>query len=142
MQDVGKHMKELMIEARTDNLDQVLAFVDQELEEAGCSMKQLMQIDLAVEEIFVNIANYAYAPGTGSALVRVDAGGDPAGAVITFEDSGVPYDPLKKADPDVTLAIEEREVGGLGIFMAKKVMDEMAYEYRDGKNILSMRKTF
>ena len=135
-------MKELMIEARTDNLDQVLAFVDQELEEAGCSMKQLMQIDLAVEEIFVNIANYAYAPGTGSALVRVDAGGDPAGAVITFEDSGVPYDPLKKADPDVTLAIEEREVGGLGIFMAKKVMDEMAYEYRDGKNILSMRKTF
>ena len=135
-------MKELMIEARTDNLDQVLAFVDQVLEEAGCSMKQLMQIDLAVEEIFVNIANYAYAPGTGSALVRVDAGGDPAGAVITFEDSGVPYDPLKKADPDVTLAIEEREVGGLGIFMAKKVMDEMAYEYRDGKNILSMKKTF
>ncbi len=126
--------------ASLDNLPKVIEFVDLHLENAGCSMKAQMQIDVAVEEIFVNIANYAYAPDQGNAIVRVEISGEPAQADITFIDRGVPYDPLAKEDPDVTLSAEERQIGGLGIFMVKKSMDDMLYEYTDGQNILTLRK--
>lgn len=104
-------------------------------------MKSKMQLDLAVEEIFVNIAKYAYAPGFGKATVRVEVSGDPVTVCITFIDRGIPYDPLKKVDPDVTLSADEREIGGLGIFMTKKVMDDISYEYKNGQNILTLKKT-
>ena len=99
-----------------------------------------MQIELAVEEIFVNIAHYAYRPQIGQATVRVEVKEEPLSVIITFIDRGVPYDPLKRSDPDVTLSAEEREIGGLGIFMTKKVMDEVAYEYKDGQNVLTLKK--
>ena len=99
-----------------------------------------MQIDVAVEEIFVNIASYAYAPLTGIAKVRVEISDDPATAVITFIDRGTPYDPLAKKDPDIHASADERSIGGLGIFMTKKMMDEVKYEYRDGENILVLKK--
>lgn len=134
------YMKELEIEALTENLPQVLAFVDEQLEAADCPMKIQMQIDIAVEEIFVNIAHYAYAPEVGSAIVRVEILPDPPSADITFIDSGIPYDPLAKADPDITLSAEERQIGGLGIFMVKKSMDDVKYEYLDGHNILTLKK--
>ena len=133
-------MKELDIEALVDNLDAVLQFIDTELEEAGCPMKIQMQIDLAAEEIFVNIANYAYDPETGPATVRVEVDPDCSAVRITFIDHGVPYDPLAKADPDVTLPTEQREIGGLGIFLVKKTMDDIRYEYINGSNILTMKK--
>ena len=133
-------MKELTIEARVENLDEVLAFVDGTLEEHDCSPKTQMQIDIAMEELFVNIAHYAYTPGVGNATIRVETGGEPCAAAITLIDSGVPYDPLAKADPDVTLAAEDRQIGGLGIYMVKKTMDAVEYEYRDGQNILTIRK--
>ena len=133
-------MKELDIEALVDNLDAVLAFVDEQLEETDCPPKIQMQIDLAVEEIFVNIANYAYQPETGPATVRVEVTPDGSAVSITFIDHGVPYDPLAKADPDVTLPTEQREIGGLGIFLAKKTMDDIRYEYINGSNILTMQK--
>jgi len=133
-------MKELFIEALTDNLDSVLAFVDEQLEATECSMKIQMQIDLAVEEIFVNIANYAYDPETGPATVRVDVAPDGTVVTITFVDNGVPYDPLAKADPDITLPAEQREIGGLGIFLVKKNMDDVSYEYVNGSNILTLKK--
>ena len=133
-------MKELVIDALTDNLPQVLSFVDEQLEAADCPMKIQMQIDIAVEEIFVNIAHYAYSPEVGTATVRVEVMGEPPAVDITFIDGGVPYDPLAKADPDVTLSAEERQIGGLGIFMVKKSMDDMKYEYLDGHNILTLKK--
>ena len=133
-------MKELFIEALTDNLDSVLAFVDEQLEATECSMKIQMQIDLAVEEIFVNIANYAYDPETGPATVRVDVAPDGTVVTITFVDNGVPYDPLAKADPDITLPAEQHEIGGLGIFLVKKNMDDVSYEYVNGSNILTLKK--
>ncbi len=133
-------MKELTIAAEIENIPAVTEFVDAELEECGCPMKTQMQIDIAIDELFGNIARYAYDPGTGDATVRVDVKENPAAVEITFIDGGVPYDPLKKADPDVTLSADEREIGGLGIFMVKKSMDNIAYEYRDGKNILSITK--
>ena len=133
-------MKELEIEAKLDNLNQVLAFVDGFLEENECSMKVQMQMDVAVEEIFVNIANYAYAPGVGQARIRIEITGEPRMVQVTFIDSGVPYDPLAKPDPDVTLSAEERQIGGLGIFMVKKSMDEVEYEYKDGCNVFTIKK--
>ena len=131
-------MSELTLEARVENLDQVLAFVDKHLEEFDCPPKPQMQIDIAVEELFVNIARYAYAPEVGSMTLRIDQA--PSEVSITFIDRGIPYNPLAKVDPDVTLTAEEREIGGLGIFMVKKSMDGMEYRHEDGQNILTIRK--
>ena len=132
---------ELEIEADEANLPAVQAFVEEHLEAAACSPKAQMQIGVAVEEIFINIAHYAYAPGKGSATVRVEVSGDPVSVTITFVDHGVPYDPLAREDPDVTLAARERAIGGLGIFLTKQLMDDVTYEYRDGQNILTLKKS-
>ena len=99
-----------------------------------------MQIDVAVEEIFVNIAHYAYAPEVGSTTVQVETASEPRRVTITFMDRGVPYDPLAKPDPDVTFSAEERQIGGLGIYMVKMSMDDVRYEYRDGQNVLTIEK--
>lgn len=133
-------MKELVLPAKPEELDTVLDFINGELEEFGCSPKIMMQIAVSVEEIFVNIANYAYAPGTGSASIGCEISGEPLSITIEFRDGGTPYDPLKRKDPDITLSAEEREIGGLGIYMVKNFMDEMSYRYKDGQNILTLKK--
>jgi len=133
-------MKELTIEAKVENLQDVLAFVDEQLEAYNCPMREQMQLDVAVEELFVNIASYAYNPEVGPATILVQTEGDPLSVIITFVDHGVPYDPLAKEDPDITLSADERQIGGLGIFIVKKSMDEVVYRYEDGKNILSIKK--
>ena len=133
-------MKELNIEATTENLDKVLTFVDEELVALSCPPDQQIQIQIAVEELFVNIAHYAYNPEVGPATVRVDVEDDPISVVITFIDNGVPYDPLAKDDPDITLSAQERDIGGLGIYMVKMSMDDVSYEYKDGRNILTIKK--
>ncbi len=133
-------MKELTIDAKIENIDIVTDFVNAELEALDCPMKAQMQIDVAIDELFGNISNYAYNPEVGPATVRVEVTEAPLAVVITFIDGGVPYDPLAKADPNVTLSAEEREIGGLGIFLVKKTMDDIAYEYKDGKNILKIKK--
>lgn len=147
----------LRILAILDNLTQVLKNVDAQLNEAGCSMKTRMQIDIAVEELFVNIANYAYTPDTGDADILIEtmdtcpipeekrdgmSEEDLKGqwVRVTLSDSGKPFNPLLKDDPDVTLSAQERSIGGLGIFMVKKSMDHMYYEYKDGKNHISIIK--
>ncbi len=131
---------ELVIEAKIENLDEVIGFIEEHLERTECPMKPRMQITMAAEEVFVNIAHYAYAPEIGNATVRVEVTGEPVSVVITFIDRGVPYDPLAKDDPDVTLSAEERTIGGLGIFLVKNTMDDVNYEYKDGQNILSLKK--
>lgn len=133
-------MKELTIAATVENIEAVTAFVDEQLEALNCPMKAQMQIDIAIDELFSNIAHYAYNPDVGEATVRVEVMEDPLSVVITFIDGGVPYDPLTQADPDTTLSAEERAIGGLGIFMVKKTMDEITYRYENGSNILSIRK--
>ena len=134
-------MKEISIAATIENIEVVTDFVNEELEALDCPMKAQMQIDVAIDELFSNIAHYAYNPEVGEATVRVEVVEDPLSVIITFIDKGVPYDPLAKADPNVTLSAEEREIGGLGIFMVKKTMDEVTYEYKDGRNILAIRKS-
>ncbi len=131
---------ELELEAIPENLEEVQAFVDDRLEKTDCSPKAQMQIDVAVEEIFINIASYAYAPDKGKAVVRVEVSDDPVTVKITFVDHGIPYDPLAKEDPDVNLPADQRDAGGLGIFMTKKFMDDVNYTYMDGQNILTLMK--
>ena len=128
-------MRELDIEAKTENLDQVLAFVDEELEKYECGMKTQMQIDIAVEEIFVNIAHYAYNPAVGKATIRIEV---TDGTVsLTFIDNGIPYDPLAKEDPDITLSAEERQIGGMAGMRYKEYeftieKDGVLFLYTDG----------
>ena len=133
-------MKELNIAATVENIETVTDFVNEQLESLDCPMKAQMQIDIAIDELFGNIAQYAYNPEIGQATVRVEVIEEPLSVVITFIDNGVPYDPLAKADPDTTLSADEREIGGLGIYMVKKSMDEITYEYNDGQNILKIKK--
>ena len=131
---------ELEIEASVDQLQNVIDFVVSHLEAVDCPPKAQMQMEVAIEEIFVNIAHYAYAPSIGKATVRVEVSGDPVTVSITFMDRGTPYDPLKKDDPDVTLSADDRQIGGLGVFMTKKIMDDVSYEYKNGQNILTLKK--
>lgn len=133
-------MKELDIPAQREKLSEVLKFIDVELEQLGCSMRLQTAIDVAVEEIFVNISSYAYDPEVGQATIRVDVSEDPLTIEIGFIDSGTPYDPLAKPDPNTKIPIRERKKGGLGIYMVKKSMDDISYEYKDGKNILTIKK--
>ena len=133
-------MKEMNIEATIDNIPTVTVWVDEQLEALDCPMKAQMQIDIAIDELFSNIARYAYNPETGPATVRVEVAENPMAVLITFIDKGVPYDPLKQEDPNTHLPAEEREIGGLGIFMVKKTMDDITYEYKDGQNILTIKK--
>jgi len=133
-------MKELTVEATVENIETVTEFVNAELEKLGCPMKVQTQIDIAIDELFSNIAHYAYYPETGPATVRVEVDRDPLAVIVTFIDNGIPYDPLTTEDPDTNLSAEERPVGGLGVFLVKKTMDDVSYEYKDGRNILRIKK--
>ena len=106
-----------------------------------CPPKAKIQIDIAIDELFGNIAQYAYNPGEGPATVRVEVTENPLSVILTFIDKGVPYNPLEKSDPDISLSAEDRQIGGLGIYMVKKTMDEIVYEYKDGQNILKVKKS-
>lgn len=129
----------LELSALSENLDYVISFVTEQLENADCAVKQQMQICVAVEEVFINIANYAYAPVTGNVMIEMSCENNTA--EITFTDKGVPYDPLAKEDPDISLPAEERPIGGLGILMVKKTMDKVTYRRENGCNILNIQKS-
>lgn len=133
-------MAEMTLQAVPESLDQVLEFIDENLEQNRFPAKVQVQIDIAIEELFVNIARYAYRPYVGEVTIGIDMEEDPLKVRIRFIDGGKPYDPLKREDPDVTLSAEERKIGGLGIYMVKQSMDEIYYEYRGGKNILTITK--
>ena len=134
-------MTSKMFPAKTDALADVLGFVEEMLESFDCPMKVQIALTVAIEEVFVNIARYAYGDSAGN--VTLDIGFDEGSRTVTFcmTDSGVPFDPLKKPDPDITLSAEERDLGGLGIFITKKTMDTVTYAYENGKNKLTMSKT-
>ena len=132
-------MEEMTLEALIPNIQTVITWIDGKLEELGCPMKAQMQIDVALDEMLSNIAMYAYPEGQpGTFTVRFAC--EDGVAVMTLLDSGIPYNPLEKEDPDITLSAEERKAGGLGIFLVKKTMDAMEYAYADGLNQLTLRK--
>lgn len=132
--------REITVEATLANLEKVTEFVNEQLEKIGCPPKAEMQIDIAIDELFSNISYYAYNLEVGMATISIEVIDEPMEVILTFSDNGTPYDPLNAEEPDVTLSAEERKVGGLGIYIVKKSMDEIAYEYKDGKNILKVKK--
>lgn len=134
----GEQVSERRFAARDENLSAVIGFVEQELEQADCPPKTIMQISLCVEELFTNVVHYAYPeqPGEVAFALQIQDGD----LHLRMTDSGIPFDPLKQEDPDISLSAEDRKIGGLGIFLVKKTMDEVRYEYKDSQNILTMRK--
>lgn len=133
-------MREMTVDATVENIPAVTDFVNRKLEELQCPPKSQMQIDIAIDELFGNISNYAYKPDIGPATVRVEVETHPVAVTITFIDGGRQFDPLSTDEPDVTLPASERRIGGLGLYLVRKTMDEITYEYRNGKNILKIRK--
>ncbi|MGN0708268.1 MAG: ATP-binding protein [Faecalibacterium sp.] len=133
-------MDELMVPARTEALEDVQAFLEERLEHCACSPGLQTQLCLVAEEIFVNIAHHAYPDGEGSAAIGVQISGQPPVLTMRFADRGIPFDPLARPQADITLSAQERPIGGLGIFLARKIMDEAAYSYEEGQNILTLRK--
>jgi anti-sigma regulatory factor (Ser/Thr protein kinase) len=138
-------MEILTVPANIEHLEEVLSFAENAMQSAQADKKTQFTINTAIEEIFVNIASYAYPsndlftrPCDGEVTISISD--DSGRLIIEFVDSGTPYDPLAKADPDITLSADEREIGGLGIFMMKKLMDDVRYRYEDGKNILTIYK--
>ena len=131
-------MMKITTAAKIENIDSIADPVDAELEARDWSLRTRMQVRMAIDELVTNVASYAYQPGTGDVTVCADFEGEDL--VLTFTDSGPPYDPTKAREPDVTLPAEERPIGGLGIFLVRKTMDDVAYRREDGKNILTVRK--
>ncbi len=132
-------MAEKRFEALGKNLEPVISFLEENLESLGCPFKEEQQMCIAVEELFINIVNYAYPESAGPADVEIR---ELPGRVIEviLRDGGVPFNPLELKDPDITLKAEDRQIGGLGIYMVKKSMDEVTYHYENSQNILILRK--
>jgi anti-sigma regulatory factor (Ser/Thr protein kinase) len=130
-------MKELIVEASINNLSEVIDFVNNDLDIHNCPQDLQNLVDTAVEEVFMNIANYAYKPGSGNVAIRVSTGED---IVISFEDTGKLYNPLEQANPDLSKPLNERKIGGLGIFLVKQLMDKVVYTRIDNKNVLTITK--
>jgi anti-sigma regulatory factor (Ser/Thr protein kinase) len=130
--------KEQLMQAKTEQLDALLDMINADLSEAGCPDATAVSVGICVEEIFVNVAHYGYPDGVGDVRIIEDIEGD--SITIEIQDWGTPYNPLEREDPDITLSAEERQVGGLGIYMVRNMTDGVSYEYRDGMNCLKMWK--
>ena len=133
-------MEYLELQANDDTLYTVLDAIEAHLDENECPGNVKTKILIAVEEIYVNIAHYAYGGNEGKAVVQMDVFQDPRRCQVVFRDKGIPYNPLEKKDPELSLSAEEREIGGLGIYMVKQYMDKVEYRYEDGYNILIIEK--
>ena len=133
-------MAKITLPAVIESIETATDFVNGVLEDVGCSMRAQMQLAIALDELMSNVAHYAYKSGQGDVTVSIEILKDPKRAVLTLTEEGAPYNPLEKEDPDVTLSAEKRKIGGLGIFIVKRSMDDMTYEYKDGKNIVTVVK--
>ncbi|MDO5128134.1 MAG: ATP-binding protein [Eubacteriales bacterium] len=139
-----KQKKELTVDATLSHLDEVVGFVEASLGMTSCPMKITMQVVLCIEELYVNVASYAYEETNGSCTIYLETQHTDTDGMVVIEiiDSGKPFNPLEKEDPDITLSADERKIGGLGIFMVKKSMDKVIYNYKDEKNMLRLEKSW
>ena len=131
-------MTEKIFPADINELASVTVFLEEELDKAEASPKLMVTFAVALEELFVNVAHYAYPDSKGTVKIGIDTSGD--SIVVQLTDSGIPFNPVAMPDPDITESAEERKIGGLGIYMVKKSMDSMTYEYKDNQNILTISK--
>ncbi len=139
---MSEKKSEITLEAQDKNLEAAQEFVKNQLKQICNDEMILLQIDLVVEEVFVNISHYAYKPQTGNVTIICQTSTEPSRLTVTFIDSGKPFNPLERPDPDITLDSSEREIGGLGIFLTKKYMTTTVYEFKDGKNIFTLTRDF
>lgn len=135
-------MERITVPASISNLPDVISSIEAFLEQIDCPIKAQTQIEVAIDEVFTNIASYAYDGSDGLVTIDADMLEGEKGIKITFTDQGKAYNPLEKEDPDITLSAEERPIGGLGIFIVKKTMDDVVYSYENDSNILSIIKRF
>ena len=135
-------MKELTLDATIENITRATEFVNAQLEASGCETMTIRRIDVAIDELFSNIARYAYASHIGTVTVCVEMRQDPRAVEISFVDAGSPYNPLEHKDPDSGLTSKERKDGGFGIYIVKKTMDDVRYEYVDGHNATTIVKMY
>lgn len=133
-------MNKLTVPAKIENLQKVMDFLGDQLDSVDYVMKARLQLELSIEEAYVNIVNYAYGSEEGEVIICCNVGESPLKVTMQFIDYGNPYNPLENDDPDISLSAEEKEIGGLGIFLIKRNVDNISYEYRDGKNILTIQK--
>lgn len=139
-----KQERKLTVDATLTSLDEVVVFVENSLSTTSCPMKLTMQVALCIEELFVNVASYAYENRQGVCTIRLETQHTDTDGIVFIEltDSGKPFNPLEKEDPDITLSADEREIGGLGIYMVKKSMDQVTYDYCNQKNVLRLEKSW
>ncbi|BDZ69590.1 ATP-binding protein [Methanobacterium petrolearium] len=133
-------MNTITITAKIENLPNVLNFINNQLNGLNISGKTLFQLELAIEEIYVNIARYAYVGEEGAVTITSCIEEDPLQIIVEFTDSGVPFNPLENEDPDFSQKTEEKEIGGLGIHLIKKNVDSLGYKFHDNKNVLTIKK--
>ena len=133
-------MELIKTKADIDYLDEVTEFIDGQLEEAGCSMEVILSVELSVEEVFTNVASYAYCDGEGEVEITFEKVSDPDRIRIEISDNGLEFDPLKRPDPDISETMKNDNVGGLGIYVVKNQMDTVTYRYENERNILKMEK--
>lgn len=138
----GNDNNTLDITANVENLPEVLSFLVGNMKELNCSAKELAQIQIVAEEFFVNISSYAYSPGTGRVTIQAVPLVQENAIVLTFTDSGIPFDPLTWNGQDLSTSVADRKKGGLGILFSRKKVDIISYEYVEGKNVLTMKKVF
>lgn len=135
-------MKQLTVDAKIENLEMLTDFIRDELIRHQCPKATITQISVVTDEIFTNISEYAYTPDSGSAYVGVDVDDKARTITLSFRDSGSRFNPLQMEEPDITLPASERPIGGLGIFMVKKMMSSVSYDYVDGFNVLTAKKSY
>jgi anti-sigma regulatory factor (Ser/Thr protein kinase) len=133
-------MKRITLEATVENIIVVTDFINKELDYLKCNEKSKLEIDIAIDELFGNIANYAYKDKVGKAEVLFETVDDNTAVEITFIDNGIPYNPLERENPDISLSAEERTIGGLGIYIVRQSMDDISYEFKEDSNILTIKK--
>lgn len=135
---------ELEVDADIKNLDVLMRTLEEELEQCDCPIKTVSRVSVCMEELFANVAGYAYEFPGGTCIIRIyTENSQGSGNVrIEIQDWGVPFDPFSRPDPDITLSAEERNIGGLGIFMVKKIMDKVEYHRDDNKNVIIMEKAW
>ncbi len=136
--------KKITVNATLDNLPEVTDLVEEMLKKSGCPGRIASKIMVCVEELFVNITNYAYNPSVGECTVDMETKTLSNGGAIklVMRDSGTPFNPFEREEPDITLSADERSIGGLGIFMVKKIMDSVQYEYTNNENIVTLEKSW
>jgi serine/threonine-protein kinase RsbW len=130
-------LSQAVVPAKLENLEALVAHIAGSAEEAGFDPKRISEMQIAAEEALVNVMNYAYGSEAGDVRVVCGPTGDNR-FIIEIADSGTPFDPLSVAEPDTSADVSERRIGGLGILLIRKLMDEVRYRREDGKNVLPL----